>query len=198
MSKRERRDGDRDRWSDRRDNQPEDEQQRRSGEAEAQESDSLAALKAILSKVATLLKPLQLNQEESIRLVEQLYGSVLDMDVKLAGEADDTRKSSVLSHIQNTTIGRDGGRLIVEFPAVEEQKAKGPAAKKSAATQATAAAEPTVSAAASEPVAETESTAKAKPATKTKPATKDRRPAKAKPAAEDEPAARPEPATADE
>lgn len=114
MSKKERRDSDR--WSDRRDSQPEDEQQRRSGEAEAQEGDSLTALKAILSKVATLLKPLQLTQEESIRLVEQLYGSVLDMDVKLAGEADDTRKASVLSHIQNTTIARTGDGIVVEFP----------------------------------------------------------------------------------
>ncbi|NLO26991.1 MAG: hypothetical protein GX113_02250 [Actinobacteria bacterium] len=189
MSKRERRDGDRDRWSDRRDNQPEDEQQRRSGEAEAQESDSLAALKVILSKVAALLKPLQLNQEESIRLVEQLYGSVLDMDVKLAGEADDTRKSSVLSHIQNTTISRDGNRLIVEFPATEEQKAKGPAAKKSAATQATAAAEPATG---------TETAAKAKPATKTKTAAKSRPAAKPEPATKGGPAAKPEPATADE
>ena len=125
MSKKERRDSDR--WSDRRDSQPEDEQQRRSGETEIQESDSLAALKAILSKVAALLKPLQLTQDESIRLVEQLYGSVLDMDVKLAGEADDTRKSHVLSHIQNTTITRGGDRIVVEFPSGKEREAEAPA-----------------------------------------------------------------------
>lgn len=181
MSKKERRDSDRDRWSDRRDNQPEDEQQRRSGDAEAQESDSLTALKAILSKVAALLKPLQLSQEESIRLVEQLYGSVLDMDVKLAGEADDTRKSSVLSHIQNTTIRRDGDRLVVEFPAPEERKAKDPTEKKPGAPRT--AAGPAVSAASSEPKDEAKPEAKAGSAAEPEPA------AKAEPAADAEPAA---------
>ena len=100
MSKRDRRDSDgrdRGRDYDRRDSQPDDEQQRRAGESDALEGDSLTALKAILSKVAALLKPLNLNAEESIRLVEQLYGSVLDMDVALAGEADDTRKSWTLA-----------------------------------------------------------------------------------------------------
>jgi hypothetical protein len=89
------------------------------GDQEGQEGESLAALKAILAKVAVLLKPLQLNQEESIRLVEQLYGSVLEMDAKLAGEADDTRKSSILWHIQNTVIRRDGDRIAVDFPTGE-------------------------------------------------------------------------------
>jgi len=114
VSKRERRD------SDRRDSQPDEEQQRRTGEADPQEADSLTALKAILSKVASLLKPLQLTPEESIKLVEQLYGSVLETDVKLAGEADDTRKSSVLGYIQNATIRRDGDRIVVEHPVPEE------------------------------------------------------------------------------
>ena len=67
----------------------------------------------------TLLKPLQLSPEESIRLVEQLYGNVLEMDVKLAGEADDTRKSSVLSHIQNAVVRREGDAIVVEFPTAE-------------------------------------------------------------------------------
>jgi hypothetical protein len=110
VSKRERYDGDR------RDNQPDEEQHRRSGEIDLQESESLTALKGILGKVASLLKPLQLSPEESIGLVEQLYGSVLEMDVKLAGEADDTRKSSVLAHIQNTTVRREGDGLVVEYP----------------------------------------------------------------------------------
>lgn len=115
MSKRDRRDGDR-RDYDRRDSQPDDEQQRRAGEIDLQESDSLTALKAILSKVSALLKPLQLTSDEAIKLVEQLYGSVLDTDVKLAGEADETRKASVLAHIQHTNIRRDGGKLVVEYP----------------------------------------------------------------------------------
>ncbi len=55
MSKRDRRDSDR--RSDRRDSQPEDEHQRRTGENDVQEGDSLVALKAILSKVSALLRP---------------------------------------------------------------------------------------------------------------------------------------------
>jgi hypothetical protein len=113
MSRRDRRDDRRD--VDRRDTQP-DQEQRRAGDQELQEGESLTALKAILAKVASLLKPLQLTPDESIRLVEQLYGSVLEMDVKLAGEADDKRRSSVLSHIQDTAISRDGDALVVEFP----------------------------------------------------------------------------------
>jgi hypothetical protein len=124
VSKRDRYDSDR--RGERRDSQPDDEQQRRSGEVDPQESDSLSALKAILSKVSALLNPLQLTQEESIRLVEQLYGSVLETDVRLAGEADDTRKSSVLAHIQNTNITRDGGKIVVEYPSGRETAGEKP------------------------------------------------------------------------
>ena len=124
MTKRERHDGERRdpdrRDSDRRDNQPDDEQRRRTGDIDIQEGESLTALKGILAKVASLLKPLQLTPEESINLVEQLYGSVLEMDVKLASESDDTRKSSVLAHIQNTTVRRDGDKVVVEYPAGRE------------------------------------------------------------------------------
>jgi hypothetical protein len=127
MSRRDRRDGDR-RPPDRRDSQPDEEQQRRPGDADAQEGESLTALKAILGKVAGLLSSLQLTQDESISLVEQLYGSVLDMDVKLAGETDDRRRSSVLAHIQNTVIARTGGKISVEYPIAPEAKAEAPAA----------------------------------------------------------------------
>jgi outer membrane biosynthesis protein TonB len=127
MSKRDGRDRDgrdRDRRDyDRRDYQPDDDQQRRSGDGDLQEGDSLTALKAILSKVAAQLRPLNLTAEESIRLVEQLYGSVLDMDVALAGEADDTRKSSTLAYLQNTTIRREGDRLVVEYPTADALRA---------------------------------------------------------------------------
>jgi len=122
MSRRERRDGDH-RPGERRDVQPDDEQRRRPGETEVQEGDSLTALKAILAKVAALLAPLQLSQDESISLVEQLYGSVLDMDVKLAGETDDKRKSSILAHIQNTIVTRSGSKTVVEYPRGDERKA---------------------------------------------------------------------------
>jgi hypothetical protein len=127
MSKRDRRDidgRDRDRRDgDRRDGQWEDEQQRRSGEGEIQEGDSVTALKAILSKVAAQLRPLNLTAEEAIGLVEQLYGSMLDVDLALAGEADDTRKSSTFAYLHNTRIRRDGDRLVVEFPTAEELRA---------------------------------------------------------------------------
>lgn len=116
MSRKDRRDGER-RPSERRDSQPDDEGQRRSNEPNPQESDSLTALKAILAKVAALLEPLRLTADESIRLVEQLYGSFLETDVKLAGEADDRRKSSVLAHINNTTVTRGGdNKIVVEYP----------------------------------------------------------------------------------
>lgn len=129
MSRRDRRDGDR-RPSERRDSQPDDEQQqRRPGEAEAQEGESTTALKAILAKVAGLLASLQLTQDESISLVEQLYGSVLDMDVKLAGETDDRRRSSVLAHIQNTSITRVSGKIMVEYPSRAEAKKEPPASR---------------------------------------------------------------------
>ena len=143
MSKRGSRDSDgrdRDRRDDRRDWQDDEGQQRRAGEGELQESDSLTALKAILAKVASQLRPLNLSAEEAIRLVEQMYGSVLDVDVALAGEADDTRKSSTLAYIHKTTIRRDGDRLAVEYPTPEELRridAPAPeAAAKSPAPQA--------------------------------------------------------------
>ena len=129
MSKRDRRDNDgrdRDRRDDRRDRDWDDEgQQRRAGESDIQESDSLSALKAILSKVASLLRPLNLSGDESIRLVEQLYGSVLDMDSAMAGEADDTRKSSTLAYLHNTVITREGDKVIVRFPAARSAVATG-------------------------------------------------------------------------
>ncbi len=127
MSKRDRRDNDgrdRDRRDDRRDRDWDDDgQQRRAGEGDLQESDSLSALKAILSKVASLLRPLNLSGDESIRLVEQLYGSVLDMDSAMAGEADDTRKSSTLAYIHNTAIAREGDKVVVRFPTADELRA---------------------------------------------------------------------------
>lgn len=114
--------GDRGDRGDRRDSQPDEEQQRRPGDPDLQEGDSLTALKAILGKVANLLTSLQLNQEECISLVEQLYGSVLDMDLRLAGETDDKRKSLIQAHIQNTTVTRSGGKLVVEYPKADAPK----------------------------------------------------------------------------
>lgn len=118
MSRKDRRNGDR-REQERRNGQADDEIMPRTSEVEIQESDSVSALKAILSKVAGLLRPLQLTADEAIGLVEKLYGSVLDADMRLAGETDDTRKSSVLAYIQETVIRREGEALRVEFPSTE-------------------------------------------------------------------------------
>jgi hypothetical protein len=141
------RDRDRDR-GDRRDSQPDDEQQRRPGDLDLQESDSLTALKAILGKVANLLPSMQLTQDECISLVEQLYGSVLDMDLKLAGETDDKRKVSILAHVQNTSITRDGGKLVVEYPKADAPRpeASQPAAGEPAAAELAAEPAPQVAA----------------------------------------------------
>jgi hypothetical protein len=60
-----------------------------------------------------------LTAEEAISLVEQLYGRGLETEAKLAGETDDARKSSVLSHIQGTVIRREGDTLVIEYPEEE-------------------------------------------------------------------------------
>jgi hypothetical protein len=149
--RRDRRPSDRGDRDARRDSQPDEEQQRRPGDLDLQESDSLTALKGILGKVASLLTSLQLNQDECISLVEQLYGSVLDMDVKLAGETDDKRKGMVLAHIQNTSITRSDGKLVVEYPKTIADKpadAPRPAAAPAAAAPAPAPEVPTFVAAA--------------------------------------------------
>jgi len=115
MSNKGRRDGER-RPAERRDSQPDDEQRRQPGDLDKQEGESLTALKAILGKVAALLPELKLKPDESVSVVEQLYGSVLEMDLKLAGETDDKRKASVLAHIKNTKVTRANGKVVVEFP----------------------------------------------------------------------------------
>jgi hypothetical protein len=178
MSKRDRRDSDgrdRDRRDDRRDYQDDEGQQRRMGEGDIQESDSLTALKAILSKVASALRPLNLSADEAIRLVEQLYGSVLDVDVALAGEADDTRKSSTLAYIYKTTIRRDADKLVVEFPTAEElRRGDGPAAEPAASPAAPAPQVPAqaarTSAPAAKPVTAPEATGETAPASAPRPA----------------------------
>jgi hypothetical protein len=155
VSKKDQRDNGR--RGDRRDSQPEDDQQRRTGDIDTQESDSLAALKAILGKVAKLLKPLQLTQDESIRLVEELYGKVLETDLQLAGEADDTRKSSVLAAIQNATIHRENGKIVVDYSTapVETPGAEAPAQGTPGSAGAAPGAAPVEAAAAEAPTQET-------------------------------------------
>jgi hypothetical protein len=74
-------------------------------------------------------------------LVEQMYGSVLDMDLKLAGETDDKRKTSIQAHIQNTAVTRSGGKLVVEYPKADAPK---PTAEAAPAEEAPIAEKPAV------------------------------------------------------
>lgn len=100
--------------------QPDQEQETTAGdETPRQEGDSLSALKAILSKVAALLKPLLLTPDEATKLVEDLYSSVLARDLQLAGEADDTRKSAVLAYLEHIQVSRQDGRIVIEYPSNE-------------------------------------------------------------------------------
>ncbi|GAB4264714.1 MAG: hypothetical protein Kow00122_20120 [Thermoleophilia bacterium] len=80
------------------------------------ERDSLTALKTILTKVATVVKPLGLSPEESTDLVQRMYENVLEMDLKLAAEPDDERKARVLEHIRQAEIRREDDVLVVEYP----------------------------------------------------------------------------------
>ncbi|MCX8033047.1 MAG: hypothetical protein N3B14_06645 [Thermoleophilia bacterium] len=140
MSKKERREPDQHETTvDEEQQQPQQPQQTAEPErSERQEGDSVAALKAILSKVSALLKPLQLTPEESIKLVEDLYASVLAMDLQLAGETDDKRKASVLAHIENTSITREDGRIVVTFPTAATSAAGQAEASQAEASQAEA------------------------------------------------------------
>jgi len=125
-----------------------------------QEGESLTALKGILAKVAPLLKPLQLTSEESTRLVERMYGDVLDMDSKLAGESDETRKALVLEHIQNAAVRRDKDRkLVLEYQARVTTDEPKPAAATTAGELKPAKGEPRMTA--TTDAAETDTTAAA-------------------------------------
>ena len=110
MARRERRDGPQDRQEhyDRPDNDAE------FGDTERE---SLVALKGILTKVAGLLRPLGLSPEESVDLVERLYESVLEMDMRLAGETDETRRERILQHVQTATIRREDDLLVIDYSA---------------------------------------------------------------------------------
>lgn len=82
-----------------------------------QERETLAALKAILIKVASVVKPLGLTPEESTDLVQRMYASVLEMDARLAGEADDARRNSMVAHVRDAVIRREDDVLVVDHPA---------------------------------------------------------------------------------
>jgi hypothetical protein len=109
VARRERRDGPMDRQErdyDRPDND---------GEYNDNERESLVALKGILMKVAGLLRPLGLTPEESVNLVERLYESVLEMDMRLAGDTEESRREQILQHVQTATIRREDDVLVIDY-----------------------------------------------------------------------------------
>jgi hypothetical protein len=100
----------------RRDGPPEREREHdQDGDIAEGERDSLVALKSILGKVAGLLKPLGLSPEESTRLVERMYESVLEMDMHLAGESDEERRRMLLSHVQSADVRRVDDQIVVDY-----------------------------------------------------------------------------------
>lgn len=113
----ERRDGqpDRDRG---RDSQPDrDRDQYHEADIGEPERESVAALKAILTKVATVVKPLGLTPEESTDLVQRMYESVLELDTRLAEEPDDRRRGHLVGHVQSAEVRRVDDVLVVDYPA---------------------------------------------------------------------------------
>jgi hypothetical protein len=116
----ERRDGQPERDRDRRDTQPDRDRDRdpyRDGDLGEPERESVAALKAILTKVATVVKPLGLTPEESTELVQRMYETILELDTRLAEETDDRRRSHLVSHVQGAEVRREDDVLVVDYPA---------------------------------------------------------------------------------
>lgn len=81
------------------------------------ERESVAALKAILTKVATLVKPLGLTPEESTDLVQRMYESILDLDTRLAEESDERRRGHMVGHVQAAEVRREDDLLVIDYPA---------------------------------------------------------------------------------
>jgi hypothetical protein len=80
------------------------------------ERESVSALKGILVKIAPLVKPLGLSQDECTDLVQRMYESVLELDMLLAGEPDDRRRSILVAHIRGAEISREDDQLVVKHP----------------------------------------------------------------------------------
>lgn len=105
------RDRDRDRSRDR------DRDQHQEPDIGEPERESVAALKAILTKVATLVKPLGLTPEESTDLVQRMYESILDLDTRLAEESDERRRGHMVGHVQAAEVRREDDLLVIDYPA---------------------------------------------------------------------------------
>ena len=113
MARRERRDGRGDPRDDY-DNQPD--RNGPQGAPHEPERETLTALKAILVKVAGVVKPLGLNPDEATDLVQRMYGSVLELDAEMAGETDETRKASMVAYVTTAVIRREDDVLVVDHP----------------------------------------------------------------------------------
>jgi hypothetical protein len=74
------------------------------------------ALKAILVKVAGVVKPLGLTPAESTDLVQRMYGSALEVDAEMAGETDEARKAAMITHVKDAAIRREDEVLVVDHP----------------------------------------------------------------------------------
>lgn len=81
------------------------------------ERDSVTALKGILTKVATVVKPLGMTPDESADLVQRMYGTFLELDSRLAAEPDDRRKALILEHFRLAEIRREDEVLVVDYSA---------------------------------------------------------------------------------
>lgn len=117
----ERRDGqpdrDRDRDRDRSRDRDRDRDQYQETDIGEPERESVAALKAILTKVATLVKPLGLTPAESTDLVQRMYEGVLELDTRLAEESDERRRTHMVGHVQSAHVRREDDLLVVDYTA---------------------------------------------------------------------------------
>ena len=114
----ERRDAQPDRDRDRREGQPDrDREPYHEADIGEPERESVAALKAILTRVATVVKPLGLTPEESTDLVQRMYESILELDTRLAEESDDRRRSHMVDYVQSAEVRREDDVLVVDYPA---------------------------------------------------------------------------------
>ena len=113
MARRERRDG---RGESRDDYESQPDRNGPQGAPHEPERETLTALKAILVKVAGVVKPLGLTADESTDLVQRMYGSVLELDAAMAGETDEARKISMVAYVNSAVIRREDDVLVVDHP----------------------------------------------------------------------------------
>lgn len=109
MARRERREPQQDRDRDR---------ERPESETEEPERESVAALKGILTKTSSLLKPLGLTPQEATALVQRMYENVLDMDGRLIGESEERRKQVLTSYVNQAEVRREDDQLVIDYPSL--------------------------------------------------------------------------------